>query len=200
VTEEVLSSTEQAGTQARVTALLDRARSIASDFLIPDGLPRAVWSELNPTERYYTKGLELERKAETRYAAFQEMARGFGVHAFRELLASTNANAARLKTCAEFRARNLRRAGAADRADDRGLEDFSGGMVRHALYAVYLAMQQDDVRAPLPWFVQNLTEYWERQATLVAILEFLGSITTPLRAQEAEWATRLAGAVRNHRP
>jgi hypothetical protein len=38
----------------------------------------------------------------TESAAFQEMARGFGVHAFRQLLASTDANAARLKTAREF--------------------------------------------------------------------------------------------------
>jgi putative DNA methylase len=200
VAEDVLSPTEQAGTRARVTALLDRARSIASDFLIPEGLPRAVWADLNPAERFYVKGMELEREGETRYAAFQEMARGFGIHAFRELLASTDANAARLKTAADLRARNLRRAGAADRAEDRELEDFAGGLVRHALYAIYLAMQQDDVRAPLPWFVQNLTEYWQRQTALVAVLDFIGSITTTARSQEAEWAARLAGAVRNHRP
>lgn len=200
VTDDVLSPAEQAGTQARVTALLDRARSIASDFLIPDGLPRAVWTDLNPAERFYVKGLELEREGESRYAAFQEMARGFGVHAFRELLGSTDANAARLKTAEDLRARNLRRAGAADRAEDRELDDFAGGLVRHALYAIYLAMQQDDVRAPLPWFVQNLAEYWQRQPALVSILDYIGSITTAARAQEAEWATRLAGAVRNHRP
>jgi len=200
VAEEVLNPAEQAGTQARVTALLDRARSIASDFLIPDGLPRTVWTELNPAERFYVKGLELERGGEVRYAAFQEMARGFGVHAFRDLLASADANAARLKTAAEFLARNLKRVGAADRAEDQGLDDFAGGIVRHALYGIHLAMQQDDVRAPLPWFVQNLGEYWQRQTSLVAVIDFIASITTTARAREAEWAARLAGAVRNHRP
>jgi hypothetical protein len=200
VAEEVLAPATHAGTQARVTALLDRARSIASDFLLPDGLPRAVWADLKPAERFYAKGLELERAGEVRYAAFQELARGFGVHAFRDLLASTDANAARLKTAGELRARNLRRAGAADRAEDQGLEDFAGGLVRHALYGVHLALQQDDVRAPLPWFAQNLADYWGRQSALVAVLEYIASITTAARAREAEAADRLAGAVRNHRP
>jgi adenine-specific DNA methylase len=200
VAEEVLTPAAQAGTQARVTALLDRARSIASDFLLPDGLPRAVWADLKPAERFYAKGLELEREGEVRYAAFQELARGFGVHAFRDLLASADANAARLKTAGELRARNLRRAGAADRAEDQGLEDFAGGLVRHALYGVHLALQQDDVRAPLPWFAANLADYWGRQSALVAVLEYIASITTAARAREAEAADRLAGAVRNHRP
>ncbi len=102
----------------------------------------------------------------------------------------TDANAARLKTAGDLRARNLRRAGAADRAEDHELEDFAGGLVRHAIYAIYLAMQRDDVRAPLPWFVQNLTEYWQRQTALVAVLDFIGSITTTARSQEAEWAAR----------
>jgi hypothetical protein len=200
VAEEVLAVEGDSATYTRVKDLLDRARRLASDFLIPEGLAREVWTELNPTERFYVKGLELERQGEARYAAFQELARGFGVHDFRDLLASEKANEARLKTAAELRARNLKRAGTPDRAEDRGLEEFAGGLVRHALYGVHLAMQQDDVRAPLPWFRDNVPEYWQRQRLVIALLDYLAEQKTPKRLTEAEWAMKLAGAVRNHRP
>lgn len=200
VAEEVLAAEGDSATYTRVKDLLDRARRLASDFLIPEGLPREVWTELNPTERFYVKGLELERQGEARYAAFQELARGFGVHDFRDLLASDRANEARLKTAAELRARNLKRAGTTDRAEDRGMEEFAGGLVRHALYGVHLAMQQDDVRAPLPWFKDNVPDYWQRQRLVIALLDYLAEQKTPKRLTEAEWAVKLAGAVRNHRP
>lgn len=200
VADEVLATEGDSATYTRVKDLLDRARRLASDFLIPQGLPRDVWTELNPTERFYVKGLELERQGEARYAAFQELARGFGVHDFRDLLASDKANEARLKTAAELKARNLRRAGTTDRAEDRGMEEFAGGLVRHALYGVYLAIQQDDVRAPLPWFKDNVPDYWQRQRLVIALLDYLAEQRTPKRLAEAEWAAKLAGAVRNHRP
>ena len=200
VAEEVLAAEGDSATYTRVKDLLDRARRLASDFLIPEALPREVWTELNPTERFYVKGLEFERLGEARYAAFQELARGFGVHDFRDLLASNKANEARLKTAAELRARNLKRAGTTDRAEDRGMEEFAGSLVRHALYGVFLAMQQEDVRAPLPWFKDNVPEYWQRQRLVIALLDYLAEQKTPRRITEAEWAGRLAGAVRNHRP
>jgi hypothetical protein len=61
-------------------------------------------------------------------------------------------------------------------------------------------MQEDDVRPSLSWFVQNLTEYWQRQTPLVAVLDYIAGIRTATRAQEAEWAAKLAGAISNHRP
>jgi putative DNA methylase len=111
-----------------VRRLLDRARRLASDFLLPDGLARTVWDELGPEDRFYVKGLELEQAGESRLGAYQEMARGFGVECG-PLLATTRANQVRLKTARELGRRNLKRAGSADRAEDAALDRFAGGIV-----------------------------------------------------------------------
>ena len=130
VAAEVLRERRQ-GEESEVERLLRRAVRIASDFLVPDGLARETWNELGPEERFYVKGLDLERAGEARSAAYQEMARGFGVEDYRPMLGSAGANKVRLKTAKEFGRRDLKRAGSQDRAEDRELERFAGGLVRH---------------------------------------------------------------------
>ena len=78
VAAEVLRE-RRTGEESEVERLLRRAVRIASDFLVPEGLAREIWDDLGPEERFYVKGLDLERAGEGRSASYQEMARGFGV-------------------------------------------------------------------------------------------------------------------------
>ena len=136
VAAEVLRE-RRPGDVSEVERLLHRAVRIASDFLVPVGLVRAVWDELGPEERFYLKGLDLKRVGENRISAYQELARGFGVE-HRTLLGSTEPNKVRLRTAYEFGLRDIKRAGSADQAEDRALEGFAGGLVRHVVYAIHI--------------------------------------------------------------
>jgi hypothetical protein len=180
---------------------LKRARRLASDFLVPDGFPRGLWDDLTPEERFYLKGLEMEKEGEARIAAFQEMARGFGVD-HRPFLGPHAANNARLKTAAELGSRDLTRAGANDRAETAALAGFAGSLVRHTLYAVHLAREEDGRLKPaLDWLARNLAGYWEsRQKDVGELLGYLATMATPARTEEAHMAGVLKGAVANHRP
>jgi putative DNA methylase len=188
------------GEISEVHRLLDRARRLASDFLVPDGLPRPVWDELGPEDRFFVKGLELELEGESRLGAYQEMARGFGVEEYRPLLATTRANQVRLKTARELGRRNLKRAGSADRAEDAALDRFAAGVVRHALYGVREAIEKSDLQSAINWFHVSLPDYWHRQRVLIGVLEYIAANRSPARAGEAEIAALLAGAVHNDRP
>jgi adenine-specific DNA methylase len=199
VASEVLRERRR-GEGSEVERLLDRARRLASDFLVPERLPRPVWDELGPEERFFLKGLELERAGEVRIGAYQEMARGFGVEDYRAMLATTRANQVRLKTAAEFGRRDLKRAGSADRAEDAALDRFAAGVVRHALYGIREAAESGDLRDALIWFRGSLPDYWDRQRLLIGVLDYVAAIRTDERAAEAEVAQQLAGAVRNDRP
>jgi putative DNA methylase len=187
------------GEVSEVERLLRRAVRIASDFLVPKGLKRETWDELGPEERFYLKGLDLERAGETRAGAYQEIARGFGVENYRAMLGSTTANRVRLKTATEFGRRDLRRAGSQDQAEDRALQAFAGGLVRHVLYGIDAAREANELRTALDWFRASLPQYWSRQHDVMEILAFIGSIRTKTRAAEAEIARALRGAVDNHR-
>ena len=199
VASEVLRERKR-GEGSEIERLLDRARRLASDFLVPEGLPRPVWDELGPEERFFLKGLELEQADEVRIGAYQEMARGFGVEDYRAMLATTRANQVRLKTAGEFGRRDLKRAGSTDRAEDAALDRFAAGVVRHALYGIRAAAESADLRDALIWFRGNLPDYWNRQRLLIGVLDYLGAIRTEERAAETEVAQQLAGAVRNDRP
>jgi hypothetical protein len=187
------------GETSEIERLLARAVRLASDFLVPAGLARAIWDDAIPEERFFLKGLELEKAGDLRSGAYQELARGFGVEDYRAMLAGGRANQVRLKTAAEFGSRDLRRAGSVDRAEDRALEGFAGGIVRHVLYGLWQAIETNDLRAALTWFGRHLPNYWQDQQRVVGLLEYLGTIGTAAREIEAEKALELAGAVRNHR-
>src|SRR5437899_10995308 len=115
---------------------IDGPRSQEMHNQCGNGSACPAWDELGPEERFYLKGLDLERGGETRAGAYQEMARGFGVEDYRPMLGSTVANRVRLKTAKEFGRRDLRRAGSQDEAEDRALEAFAGGLVRHVPYGI----------------------------------------------------------------
>ena len=56
----------------------------ASNYLIPKGLDWHLWRRLLPAERFYLKGLEVERHGEHRSGVYQEFARGYGVKEYRD--------------------------------------------------------------------------------------------------------------------
>jgi adenine-specific DNA methylase len=199
VAAEVLRE-RRPGEVSEVARLLQRAVRIASDFLVPEGLAREAWDELGPEERFYLKGLDLERVGEARSAAYQEMARGFGVQEYRGMLGNTAANKVRLKTAKEFGRHDLRRAGSQDQAEDRALEGFAGGVVRHVLYGIHAAREADRLKPALDWFAANLPDYWSRQRRVIQLLDYIGTVRTEARAAEAAVAQDLRGAVDNHRP
>jgi hypothetical protein len=147
-----------------------------------------VWRRLTPDERLYAKGVEVESHGEYREGVYQEFARGFGVRAYRNLLASDTANQTRLKTPSEFGGRDLRGDG------------FAGTLVRHVLFAVHVSARDGDPRAGRTYLKQELTDYWDRRTTILALLRFLS--TKPSAgmlhwAQDAAAAGLLAGAIEN---
>jgi len=56
------------------------------------------WNRLNPYEKYYIRGLELEGNGERKLKAFQDAAKSLQVYDYNKLLADTRPNKARLKT------------------------------------------------------------------------------------------------------
>jgi putative DNA methylase len=199
VASEVLR--ERSGSEETdVVRLLKRARRLASDFLVPAEFPRQLWTDLTPEERFYVKGLEMEKEGEARNSAFQELARGFGVD-HKPFLGSRGANEARLKTARELGTKDLKRAGGKDRAETAELDGFALSLVRHTLYGVHLVREEDgNFKVALDWFARNFPNYWQRQSEVAKLLDYLATIKTSARAEEADMARDLKGAITNHRP
>jgi adenine-specific DNA methylase len=190
--ERELRRTRARGERSALTPLIQRAVRMASDFLVPDGLERAVWRGLSPEERLYLKGVEIEAAGEMREGVYQEFARGFGVAEYRDLLASGQANRVRLKTPREFGTRMLGGAG------------FGSSLLRLALLAIQTTAgdAEGDPRQARGMLRQEVADYWNRRQTIIALLRFLGTKPKPEQgmahwSKDVEAAQVLLGSVEN---
>jgi len=184
--ERELRRTRRQGESSPLSDMIRSAVRIASDFLIPDGLDKGIWKQLTPEERFYIKGVEIEAHGEYRDGVYQEFARGFGVRDYRGLLGSGAANQTRLKTPGELKGRDL------------SGEGFAGSLLRQILFAVYKTAEGDDPRPGLDYLKQELTSYWERRGSVIALLDYLSKKPSVLMEhwkKDAEAAHLLLGTV-----
>ena len=164
-----------------IEAIIADAVRTASNHLVPAGLPEHLWRLLDPLEKLYIKGLEVEAHGDFRAGVYQEFARGFGVPDYQRLLHTAKANDTRLKTASEFRR--------ADLAD--------AGLVRHALYAVWRTADTGETAESLTWLRTELPDYWPRRESLTAILRYLAGLEIDHWREDAAAARIVAGAVEN---
>ncbi len=142
--------------------LIENARGVAANYLIPDGLERRVWLDLSASERYYLKALDLESKGEKKAGAFQELAKGLGVRDYESLMGSLKANEASVMTAEDFGDRLL------------GKEGFGNSPVRHALYAILSAVNENAPKQGAAYLRANTPDYWKERDRIAAILRYLG--------------------------
>ena len=160
------------------------SRSYRSHGIV--GLDSGIWKPLLPEERFYLKGVEIEAHGEYRDGVYQEFARGFGIRDYRGLLGSGAANQTRLKTPGELKGRDL------------SGEGFAGSLLRPILFAVYKTAEEDDPRVGLDYLKQEISNYWDRRQTIIALLNYLSQKPSPAMAhwkKDVEAAHLLLGAV-----
>jgi putative DNA methylase len=165
--ERELRRARRRGESSPLTAIIERAVKIASDYLVPQGIDRTVWRSLLPEERLYAKGIEVEAHGDYRSGVYMEFARGFGVRDYRVMLGSTTANQTRLKTPSEFRGRDLSGSG------------FASSLVRQILFAVHKTAQEEDPRVGRDWLRQEVPNYWDRRTAIIELLRYLSHTPSP---------------------
>jgi hypothetical protein len=185
-----LSKTRISGEESPIEKIINEAVKIAYDYLTPSGFDSYLWKMLIPEERFYIKGLYLEKEGIYQIGAYQELARGFGVKEYKNLLASTRANQARLKTAMEFGMRGL-----------GGGDSFSNSLLRNVLAALHQAIKAENTMHGRNWLKNELPSYWSQRNTIVEILEFISALENienmPHRKEEARYARLLAELVKN---
>jgi hypothetical protein len=182
-----LSKLRRRGEISPIEQIIAAAVKVACDHLVPLGFDPFVWKTLTPEERFYLKGLDLERHGEYRAGAYQELARGFGVKDYKSLLAGSKANQTRLKTASEFGSRVL------------GDEGFGASLVRHALFAVRETTRTGETLDSKTWLRTEGAAYWQHRKNLITILRYLTAmgLMMPHWQADANSARLLAGALEN---
>ncbi len=149
--------------RSEVVKLIERAKKIAYDFIIPTDFDNYLWRELSPSERFYIKGLESEKHGNYQVSTYQEYARGFGLQSYSQLMASERANTARLKTPSEFAMRAIN--------DVSGFED---SILRIVLAAIHVAVKEEENPQMGLWHLKTtVPNYWDRRDMLKQLLSYL---------------------------
>lgn len=175
-----------------VTEIINSARKEAYDYLVPDGISTADWSKLTAEERFYIKGLSMELNGVHTLAAFQELARGFAVSEYTDLMGSIKSNAVRLKLPTEFKMNHI---------NDGG---FGETLLRHVLAAIYQSANKDNVQEGCSYLRSHYAannQYWALRNRIVALLEFMSKVRGNANVAHwdnvAEYIYMLKEAVRN---
>ncbi len=185
-----LSKERVSGEESPIERIINQAVKIAYDYLIPSEFDHYIWKMLTPEERFFIKGLDLEKDGENKIGAYQELARGFGVTEYKELLASTRANQARLKTAMEFAMRGIR--------DD---DKFGSSLLRNVLAALHQAIKNEDTSKGRNWLKNELPDYWGQRNTIIELLDYIATLAhvenMPHWEQEAYYAKLLRELIKN---
>ncbi|MEL1135050.1 anti-phage-associated DUF1156 domain-containing protein [Desulfitobacterium sp. THU1] len=149
--------------KSKVVGVIENAKRIAYDFIIPVDFDTYLWKDLTPAERFYIKGLEAEKHNNYQISTYQEYARGFSIGSYSQLMASEKANTARFKTPTEFAMRTI-----------NDIPDFERSVLRTVLAAIHIAIKEDGVpEKGLFHLKQQITDYWGRRDMIKQLLQVL---------------------------
>jgi putative DNA methylase len=162
---------------SKVVAIIENAKKIAYDSVIPIDFDNYFWRELTNAEKFYIKGIESEKHGNYQIGTYQEFARGFSIGGYSQLMASERANSARLKTPFEMADRSL-----------NDVPDFQGSLMRTVFEGIYVAIKNDmNPSKGLDFIKNDISNYWDKREMIQQILSFLVDINDISNMQE-HWA------------
>lgn len=151
--------------ESPIVNIINDAVKIAFDYLTPNGFDSYTWKTLLPEERFYIKGLDTEKNNVYKVSAYQELGRGFGVSEYSDMMASSKANKARLKTASEF---------AMKYTNDN--TKFGHSILRNVLVALYKSTKEEDATKGKAWLRNEVDDYWNERSKIIEILDYLSTL------------------------
>lgn len=158
-----------------IQTIIESAVRVAFEYLIPKGFSKATWKDFTKEEKYYIKALEFERTGNFALSSYQELALGLGVAEYTTMLASSKANAARVKTAVEFANKYI--------SDSHPL---AGTLVRQILMAIYVSIKNDDATAGKNWLRNEVSTYWTDRPKISEVFDAIIAFETVEGAEH--WA------------
>lgn len=149
---------------SKIVSIIENAKKIAYDCVIPINFESMLWKELTNAEKFYIKGLESEKHGDYQISTYQEFARGFSIGGYSQLMASEKANTARLKTPFELGARTINE-----------IPDFEKSITRVVFAGIYAGIKDDNKPATSLNYIKSEIGigYWEKREMIKQILTCL---------------------------
>lgn len=177
------------GEKTLVDELTEFAVQTANEFLVPDGLDRELWLEMNGAERFYLKMMDIEDAGEAKLDQFQNFAKAFRVGDYDDLMASKTPNNAKLRT-----AKGLGRSAMAE-----GVQFGRGSIVRLALRGIWRVGKGDEVEDVLEELRDLISDYLRQRDTLRQIVAYVAAKREQTDPEEASAARILGTAIQTER-
>lgn len=160
--------------RSKIVTIIENAKKIAYDCVIPLDFDNYLWRELTNAEKFYIKGLESEKRGNYQIGTYQEFARGFSIGGYSQLMASERANTARLKTPVEMAGRTL-----------NDVPDFEHSVMRMVFEGIYVGVKEDNNPNKALGFIKSeMSNYWDKREMIQQILRFLTDIKNISNMQE----------------
>jgi putative DNA methylase len=174
-----------------VDGLIKFAVDTANQALVPMGISKTLWDRLAGAERFYLKLIDLESKGLKTLDNYQNFAKAFKVREFRALMGNQRANAARLKSAAEF--------GRSEMSEGSELHQSVLRAVLYGLMELGNDLDGDQVLAHLTLNVPNYYSDMTQRQVVSQIADYLAGKLEVLRPTEASSARVLRDLVKNQR-
>jgi adenine-specific DNA methylase len=172
-----------------VDELTEFAVQTANEFLVPEGLERNLWQELNGAERFYLKMTDIEEAGEAKLDQFQNFAKAFRVGDYDDMMASKSPNNARLKTATEL----------GKTAMAEGTSFGRDSIVRIALRGVWRIGKEDEAEDVLEELRDLIPDYHRKRDTLTQIVGYIAVKREQSHPDEARAARILVTAIQTER-
>lgn len=179
-------------TQSSIVKIIEVAKKIAYDCVIPLDFESYLWKDLSNAEKFYIKGLESEKHGNYQNSTYEEFARGFNIGGYSQLMASQKANMARLKTPFEMAGRTINE-----------VPDFENSLLRTVFMGIYTGIKEDENPSRALGYIKNeLLNYWDKRDMIKQLLSFIKDTKdidnmTPHWEQSATMADLLHSLVTN---
>lgn len=149
--------------QSSIVKIIESAKKIAYDCLIPLSFESYLWKDLTNGEKFYIKGLESEKHGNYQISTYQEFARGFNIGGYGQMMASEKANSARLKTPFEMAGRTINE-----------VPDFEKSLLRTIFIGIYTGIKEDENPSAALGYIKNeLSNYWDKRDMIKQLLNFI---------------------------
>lgn len=161
-------------TNSKVVTIIENAKKIAYDCVIPLEFDNYLWRDLSNAEKFYIKGLESEKHGDYQIGTYQEFARGFSIAGYSQMMANEKANTARLKTPVEMAGRTI-----------SDVPDFEHSIMRTIFEGIYVGVKEDNNPNKALGFIKSeLQNYWDKREMIQQMLGFLVDIKDISNMQE----------------
>ena len=178
----------QKGDTTVVDDIVEYASEIANNLLIPERLKELnpdTWREVSGVERFYLRMIAIEKTGAAKLDNYQNFSKAFNV-AYQPLMASLQANKARLKGAKEFKPRELTGG------------DLGGTLLSELLMAIQELLNDKDPKVVLGQIRSSLdATYFQKRSHLMAMAHYLADMWRDRRSEEAQKAEIIANRIRN---